>query len=258
MVPALVGISLAVFLLLRFIPGDAVDVLVGAELTMSPEARATLRKLLGLDAPLHLQYLTWVWDLLRGDLGSSLRGGQPVLQLILLRLPITAELALLSLTLSLVLAIPLGVVSAVRRNGWLDFLARLLGLIGLSLPSFWFATMLILVASLYFKWLPPVIFTALTQSPSENLKQMALPTIALALPLMAITTRMTRSAMLEVLQQDYVRTARAKGLRARAVVYRHALRNALIPVVTIVGIQLGHLFGGAVVIEQIFGLPGIG
>jgi peptide/nickel transport system permease protein len=258
MVPALLGISMAVFVLLRFIPGDVVDVLVGSELTMSPEARATLRKLLGLDAPIHVQYATWLWDLARGDLGNSLRGGQPVLQLILLRLPITAELAVLSLLLSVVLAIPLGVVSAVRRNSWLDFFSRLLGLIGLSLPSFWFATMLILVASLYFKWLPPVIFAALTQNPAENLKQMLLPTISLALPLMAITTRMTRSAMLEVLQQDFVRTARAKGLRERAVVYRHALRNALIPVVTIVGIQLGHLFGGAVVIEQIFGLPGIG
>jgi peptide/nickel transport system permease protein len=258
MVPALVGSTLAVFLLIRLIPGDVVDVLLGTELTLTPEARVTLRKLLGLDRPIPLQYLTWVGDLLHGDLGRSLRSGQPVLQIILQRLPVTAELAFLALVLSGVLAIPLGVVSAVRRNGWMDLFARTLSLIGLSLPSFWLATMLILVASRSFKWLPGVIFVSITQNPGENLAQMALPTIALALPLMAISTRLTRSAMLEVLQQEYVRTARAKGLQERTVVYRHAFRNALIPVVTIVGIQLGYLFGGAVVIEQIFGLPGIG
>jgi len=211
MVPALVGISLAVFLLLRFIPGDVVDVLVGAELTMSPEARATLRKLLGLDAPIHLQYLTWVWDLVRGDLGSSLRGGQPVLQLILLRLPITAELAVLSLALSVVLAIPLGVLSAVRRNGWLDFLARLLGLIGLSLPSFWFATMLIPVASLYFKWLPPVIFIGIVSAPTY--------------------ARLARRTVLSVAARDYVEAARPLGAGDWTIIRRHILPNVLAPLI---------------------------
>jgi peptide/nickel transport system permease protein len=258
MLPSLAGISVAVFLLLRLIPGDVVDALIGAEFTLSPEARASLLRLLGLDVPIHVQYLTWVWAVLNGDLGRSLRSGQPVLDLLLLRLPITAELSLLALALSVVIAIPLGVVSAVHRNSRVDFLARLFGLLGLSLPGFWLATMLILVASLYFKWLPPIIFISLRDDPVGNLKQMLLPTISLAMPLMAVTMRLTRSAMLEVLRQDYVRTARAKGLRERVVVYRHALRNALVPVVTIVGIQMGHLLGGAVIIEQIFGLPGVG
>jgi peptide/nickel transport system permease protein len=258
MVPALLGTSLAVFLLLRFIPGDVVDVLLGSELTLAPDVRASLRKVLGLDEPIPVQYLGWIWDLLRGDLGRSLRSGQSVLQIIMQRLPVTSELAILSLTLAVILAVPLGVISAVRRNTWLDLAARLFGLLGLSFPTFWFATMRILGASLAFKWLPAVIFVGFTDNPLENLGQMALPTISLALPLMAIITRLTRSAMLEVLQQEYVRTARAKGLKDRRVIYRHALRNALIPMITIIGIQLGQLFGRAVVVEQIFGLPGIG
>jgi peptide/nickel transport system permease protein len=258
MVPALLGISLAVFLLLRFIPGDVVDVLVGSELTLAPDVRASLRKVLGLDEPMPIQYLNWIWDLVRGNLGRSLRSGQSVLQIIVQRLPVTSELAVLSLTVAIILAVPLGVISAARRNSALDLAARVFGLLGLSFPTFWFATMLILGASLMFKWLPAVSFVGFTDDPVQNLAQMALPTISLALPLMAITTRLTRSAMLEVLQQEYVRTARAKGLRNRSVIYRHALRNALIPVITITGIQLGQLFGGAVVVEQIFGLPGIG
>jgi peptide/nickel transport system permease protein len=258
MVPSLVGISLAVFLLLRMIPGDVIDALLGTELTLSPEARASLRRVLGLDVPIHVQYLTWIWAAVTGDLGRSLRSSQPVLDLLLLRLPVTAELAVLSLLLSVATAIPLGVVSAVHRNSRIDFAARTFGLLGLSLPSFWLATMLILGASVWLRWLPPIIFVSFRDDPLENLKQMLLPTISLAMPLIAVTMRLTRSAMLEVLRQDYVRTARAKGLRERTVVYRHALRNALVPVVTIVGIQMGHLLGGAVIIEQIFGLPGVG
>src|SRR5262245_27926348 len=172
MVPSLVGISLAVFLLLRMIPGDAIDALLGTDLTLSPEARASLRRMLGLDVPIHMQYLTWVWAALTGDLGRSLRSSQPVLELLLLRLPVTAELAALALALSVATALPLGVVSAIHRNSRIDFVARMFGLLGLSLPSFWLATMLILVASVWFKWLPPLIFVSLRDDPLENLKQM--------------------------------------------------------------------------------------
>lgn len=258
LVPSLIGISLVVFLLLHLIPGDVIDAMLGSDIALSPAARDSLRKVLGLDQPLYVQYGTWIWDMLHGDLGRSLRGNQPVLMLVFQRLPITGELSVLALVLSVILSVPLGVLSAVRRNSLWDVFARLFALIGLSLPTFWLATIFILVASLYFHWLPAVLFVNFKDDPLQNLEQMFLPTISLALPLMAITSRLTRSAMLEVLRQDYVRTARAKGLFERIVLYRHALRNALIPVVTIVGIQLGQLFGGAVVVEQIFGLPGVG
>jgi peptide/nickel transport system permease protein len=220
--------------------------------------RANLERTFGLDKPIHVQYLSWMADVVRGDLGHSLRTNEPVVSILLNRLPITAELAALSLVVAVALALPLGVVSAVHRNSRLDFLARIIGLVGLSIPNFWLATMLILVASLWFRWLPPIIFVGLTQNPLDNLQQMLIPTVALAMPLMAVTMRMTRSAMLEVLRQDYVRTARAKGVRENAVTYGHALANALIPIVTIIGIQMGYLLGGAVIIEQIFGLPGLG
>ncbi len=258
MLPVLIGISILVFLLLRLLPGDVIDVLLGTEATLSPEARATLRKMLGLDEPMHIQYLRWMWDLLHADMGRSLRTSQPVFQNLLQRLPITLELSLISVVLSMVMAIPLGIISAVQRNSRLDFFVRIFGLIGLSFPNFWLATMLILVASLYFKWLPPMIFISPFEDPLGNLQQMALPAVSLAMALMAITMRMTRSAMLEVLRQEYIKAARAKGLMERVVLYRHALKNAFIPVITVVGIQMGHLLGGAVIIEQIYGLPGVG
>ncbi len=258
MLPAMLGISIAVFLLLRLIPGNVVDTMIGSDLSLSPETRANLERTFGLDKPIYVQYLSWMADVVRGDLGRSLRTNEPVVSILLVRLPITTELAALSLVVAVALALPLGVVSAVRRNSRLDFLARIIGLVGLSIPNFWLATMLILVASLWFRWLPPIIFVGLTQNPLDNLQQMLNPTVALAMPLMAVTMRMTRSAMLEVLRQDYVRTARAKGVRETAVTYGHALANALIPIITIIGIQMGYLLGGAVIIEQIFGLPGLG
>jgi peptide/nickel transport system permease protein len=258
MVPVMLGISILVFLLMRFLPGDVIDVLLGTEASLSPEARATLRKMLGLDEPLHIQYLRWIWDILHADMGRSLRTSQPVFENLTSRLPITFELAFLSVLMSVALSIPLGIISAVRRNSWIDFFVRLFGLVGLSLPNFWLATMLILITSLYFRWLPSVIFVSPLENPAENLKQMVLPAVSLAMALMAISMRMTRSAMLEVLRQDYIRTARAKGLVEQVVLYRHALKNAFIPVITVVGIQMGHLLGGAVIIEQIFGLPGVG
>lgn len=225
---------------------------------MSPEVQETLRKMFGLADPVYVQYLNWIGDVLQGNLGYSFRSRLPVLPSLFQALPITVELALLAMLLSAAVALPLGIISAVRRNAPADMLARLLGLIGLSMPSFWIAVLLILMTSTVFKWLPALIYVPFVENPTENLKQFALPAIALALPLMAIVMRMTRSAMLEVLDQDYVRTARSKGLGENRVLTSHALRNAWIPIITVLGIQLGRLLGGAVIIEQIFGLPGVG
>ena len=256
--PVLFGITVVVFLLVRLIPGDVIDAMLGTEAALRPEVREQLRKTLGLDRPLHVQYVTWLADIVRGDLGRSLRTGQPIVENLSGKLPITLELALLSIVMSLIIAIPLGVISALRRNSSSDFVVRLLGTAGLSLPNFWLATMLILIASRYFRWGAALIYVSPFEDLIENLKQMLLPSLALALGLTAVVMRMTRSSLLEVLSQDYIRTARAKGLLERGVLYRHALRNALLPIVTIVGIQTGHLLGGAVIIEQIFGLPGLG
>jgi peptide/nickel transport system permease protein len=257
-IPVLLGSSVLIFVLLRFLPGDVVDIIMGTEGSATPEVRATIRRMFGLDQPIYVQYFVWLGALLRGDMGASLRTSEPVAGILLSRLPITIQLAFLSVLISVVLAVPLGVLAAVKRGGPLEHLSRLVGLVGLSLPNFWLATMMILVASLWFGWLPSLIYISPLQNPIENLKQMLMPAFSLALALMAIVLRMTRSAMLEVLGQDYVRTARAKGLADRLVLMRHALKNAMIPVITVIGVQMGTLFGGAVVIEQIFGLPGMG
>jgi peptide/nickel transport system permease protein len=257
-IPVLVGVSVLIFALLRFLPGDIVDIIIGSEGSATPEVRETIRRLFGLDQPGYVQYLRWLGNLLRGDLGSSLRSSEPVAKLLFQRLPITMELAGLSVLLSVLVAVPLGVLAAVRQNSGWDFLSRIVGLLGLSFPNFWLATMLILIASLGFGWLPSPIFVSPLQNPADNLQQMLLPATSLSLALMAVVMRMTRSAMLEVLGQEYIKTARAKGLADRLVLARHALKNAMIPVITVVGIQMGQLLGGAVVIEQIFGLPGMG
>jgi peptide/nickel transport system permease protein len=257
-VPMFLGSTLLIFLLMRLLPGDVVDQLMGLEGTLSGEARVSLRRLLGLDDPLPVQYLRWLGDLARLDLGVSLRSSVPVREMLLQRLPVTLELAVLSVLLSLVIAVPLGILSALFRNRGVDFAARLFGLFGLSMPVFWLATLLILGGASLLGWLPGVIYVPFSQSPLQNLAQMALPTLALALSLVAVIMRMTRSSMLEVLEQDFIQTARAKGAGEWAVVLRHALANALIPVVTVVGVQFGYLLGGSVVVEQIFGLPGLG
>jgi peptide/nickel transport system permease protein len=257
-VPMFLGSTLVIFVLMRLLPGDVVDQLVGLEGTLSGEARATLRRLLGLDAPLPLQYLRWLGDLVRLDLGVSLRSSVPVREIILQRLPVTAELAVLAVLVATLMGVPFGIVSALFRNRAIDFTARLFGLLGLSMPVFWLAALLILGGASFLHWLPPVIYAPLSQAPLQNLKQIAFPTLALALSLVAVIMRMTRSSMLEVLGQDYIQTARAKGAPEGRVVLRHALQNALIPVVTVIGVQFGYLLGGSVVVEQIFGLPGLG
>lgn len=258
LLPTLLGISVLVFGLMRLLPGDVVRVLVGPELNISAEQRATLERMLGLDAPLHVQYFRWLGAVLQGDFGVSLRSSQPVLTIIKQRFPITLELSILSLLVSWLVAMPLGIWAAVRRRGAAEFTSQVVGLIGLSLPNFWLATMLLLGTSLLLRWQPSPLWVSLFKDPGTNLQMMIMPVISLSVALVAAIMRMVRSSMLEVLGQDYIRTAQAKGLGGRLILVRHALKNALIPVVTVMGVQLGLLLGGAVVIEQIYGLPGIG
>jgi peptide/nickel transport system permease protein len=258
LVPTLVGMSLLVFCMLRLLPGDIVDVMTGGDIPSTAQSKERLREAFGLDKPLPVQYVTWVANMARGDLGTSFRSGEPITTILLRTLPITLELTLLAVLVATVCAIPLGVVSAVVRESSFDYAARLAGLIGLSMPNFWLATLMLLFTSVFFHWIPPVNWIPPFQNPLGNLQQMLLPVAAISLQLMAILMRMTRAMMLEVLQHDYVRTARAKGAQERMVVFRHALRNALIPVVSVIGFQIGALMGGSAIVEVIFGLNGVG
>jgi peptide/nickel transport system permease protein len=253
-----VGVSLLVFLMIRIVPGDIVDLMIGPELYVGAEYRAELRAKYGLDQPMYVQYVKWIGQVAQGNLGMSLRNDEPVLATILRRLPLTAELAVLSVLLSALLAVPLGVISAVKRNSATDFGVRLIAMVGLSMPNFWLAAMLLLITGVVFHWQPPLLLVPPWVDPWTNLQQLAMPVAALSLALMAIVMRMTRSSMLEVLRQEYIQTARAKGLRPRVVMVRHALKNAFIPIATVLGVQFGVLLGGTVVIEVIFGLPGVG
>jgi peptide/nickel transport system permease protein len=258
LLPTLLGMSLLIFAMVRLLPGDIVDTLTGMDSTVTEEQKQALRVAYGLADPWPVQYARWVAGMLQGDFGLSFRSREPIADHILRALPVTLELALLSILISVTVAIPLGVISALRQNTPLDFWARVGGLIGLSMPSFWLATLFLLFTSLVLRWVPPVIWISPLDNLPGNLLQMALPALALSVQLMAVEMRMVRASLLEVLRQDYVRTARAKGLGEQLVLVRHALKNAFIPVITIIGIQLGALLGGSIVIEQIFGLPGVG
>ena len=258
LVPTLIGMSLFIFLMLRLLPGDVVDLMTAGQEQATDDAKRKLREAFGLADPLPVQYIKWVLGLLRGDPGKSLRSGQPIAEALGQALPVTFELTMLAVIIATIVAIPLGVLSASRRDSGADFAGRIAGLIGLSIPSFWLATLTLLFTSLVFSWVPPVSWISPVVDPLGNLEQMLLPAAALAVQLMAIEMRMTRTTMLEVLSQDYVRTARAKGANERLVTYRHALRNALIPVISVIGFQIGALMGGSAIIEVIFGLNGIG
>ncbi len=244
--------------MIRIVPGDIVDLMIGPELYVGAQYRAELRARYGLDQPIYVQYAKWVGQIVQGNFGASLRNDEPVLGTILRRLPLTLELALLSVLVSAVVAVPLGVISAVKRNSVTDFGVRMVAMFGLSVPNFWLAAMLLLITGVVLHWQPPLLLVPPWVDPWANLQQMAMPVIALSLALMAIVMRMTRSSMLEVLRQEYVQTARAKGLAPPVIMVRHALKNAFIPIITVLGVQLGALLGGTVVIEVIFGLPGVG
>jgi len=258
LLPTLLGMSLLIFALVRLLPGDVVDAMLSGDTGATAASKLALRQSLGLTAPLPIQYVNLVGGVVTGHLGASLTSGEPIARVMARAMPITAELTVLAVVLSTLVGIPLGVVSAVRPNTFSDLSARIGGLIGLSVPNFWFATLALLVGSLAFHWVPPVTWIPPSQNLAGNLGQMAIPAVAISFYLMAIVMRMTRATMLEVLSLDYIRTARAKGVGGRAVLFRHALRNSLIPVVTVIGFQVGALMGGATVVEVIFGLPGIG
>ncbi|HKV43454.1 MAG TPA: ABC transporter permease [bacterium] len=257
-VPTLIGMSVLIFAMVRLLPGDVVDAMLVGDASASASARQAVRKALGLADPLPLQYLRFAGGVVTGRLGTSLTSGEPVAKIMVRAIPITVELAALATVAATAAGVPLGVVSAVRPHTGVDLAARVGGLIGLSLPNFWFATLALLVTSVFFHWIPPVTWIPPWQDPLGNLGQMALPALAIAVYLMATVMRMTRASMLEVLRADYIRTARAKGAPSGAVMFRHALRNSLIPVITVIGFQVGTLMGGATIVEVIFGLPGMG
>ena len=254
----LAGLTVLVFLMLRLIPGTVVEQMIGADAVASPAMVAQLKAFFGLDQPWYLQYGRWIGRLVQGDLGISWRTGKPVVGLILERLPVTLELTSLSVVFALLLGMPAGVLSAVRRNGALDNITRVGTLLGLSVPVFWQGTMLILFFSLYLRWMPPVVWVDFFTDPRRNLTIMVLPALCLGTAAAANIARTTRACMLDVLRSEYIRTASAKGLARGAVILKHALRNALIPVVTVAGLQMGILLGGTVVVEEVFTLPGVG
>lgn len=242
-------------------PGDVARmILVGpeGEGAYDEAAYQALRTELGLDKPLHVQYLDWSWRLVNLDAGRSLRYNRPVTEEITSRFPVTLELAILASVIALIVGVPLGILSAIRQNRLSDYVGRIVSIMGLTAPPFWIATLVVLGLVLLTGWMPPVIFSRLTEDPGSNLSQMVWPALVLGYNHAALLSRMTRSCTLEVLRQEYIQTARAKGLIERIVISRHAVRNALIPVVTVFGFQFAHMLGGSVIQETIFGIPGLG
>ena len=260
-IPVLLLASVWIFGLMRFLPGDAVwtKLASDAESRFDPEVAAELRRQLGLDQPYHVQYWEWISGIvLRGDMGRSFFSKETVLDEIVKRVPVTLELALGTTLVALAIAIPVGIIAAIRQDTGMDYVGRVGAIIGLAVPNFWLGPLLLLLPAIWFGYTPPFGYVNAWESPGENLRLFAFPCLALGASFAASIMRMTRSQLLEVLRQDYIRTAWAKGLRERVVVFRHALKNALIPVVTVLGVQIGHLLGGSVVIETVFGLPGLG
>ena len=257
-VPVLLLSSLIVFGLMRVMPGDALTALMAESGNVGERELQKLRGELGLDRPYHEQYLIWLWQMVRFDPGYSIFTNEPIAVALKKAVPVTVELAVLAMILGLAIAIPMGVLSATRQDTTSDYIGRVVAVSGLSLPDFWLGTLVITFAAIWFRWIPPLGYASLWDSPWTNLQQFLLPAAVLGYRLSAATMRMTRSTVLEVLREDYVRTAWAKGLGGRMVVYKHALKNALIPVVTIVGGQLGTLLAGTVIVETIFALPGMG
>jgi peptide/nickel transport system permease protein len=251
-------VSFVVFSLVRLLPGDAILMQLDQAAAPTPENLERARQELGLDRPFLQQYATWIGGVLRGDLGYSLTSRRPVLQELLKRINLTSHLALMSLVIALLIAIPVGVLSAVRQDTVADYLGRLFAILGLSLPDFWLATVVITFLAIWLRWIPPIGFAPIWVDPARNLSQLLLPALIIGARLAAVSMRMTRSSLLEVLRQDYIRTAWAKGLRERAVIVKHAFKNAFIPVVTIVGQQFSVLLGGTVIVEFIFLQPGVG
>ncbi len=247
-IPVIIFVTIITFMLIHIAPGDPALMRAGQD--ASQEQIETIRESMGLNLPVHQQYYQWMEGLFRGDLGFSLQDGRPVFPTLIRRMPATLLLVFFSFLVSIIIGVPIGVLSAVKRNSVVDSISRILALLGLSMPNFWMALMLILVFSFHFQLLPA--------SGSGSLLHLIMPSIALGLPSAGLITRLTRSSILEVLNEDYIRTAYSKGLKKQMVIYKHALKNALLPVVTIIGLQIGYRLGGSVVIESVFAYPGIG
>lgn len=254
----LLGMSLLVFLMIRLIPGDAVAIMLGANTEITDAGLNELRARLGLDQPILIQYWHWITNALQGDFGTSIWTGRPVASEITANLWPTLELTFLSVLLGGCLSIPLGCFMATSRGSFSELLIRLLTITGLTIPSFWLGIVALFMAAKYLPGVSMLGYVPFTENPLENLQRMILPVIALTLPMLANLSRLVRSAMLDALNQDYIRTAKAKGSSQRRVTYKHALRNALIPFVTSLGVSTGYLLGGAIVIEQVFAIPGLG
>ncbi len=258
LIPTLLGVAVLVFLLLRVIPGDIVEMRFAEGQFFNKELIEKERARLGLDRPLWRQFLDWMWGIVRFDFGLSMWSGDSVAHEIAIRLQLSLQLAVMATVVAILLAIPLGTLAALKQDTWVDYVIRVFSIAGLATPSFWLGILMILAFLILFRWLPPMVFTPLWVNPWQNLSQMIWPALAVGYRYSAVSTRMTRSAMLEVLREDYIRTARAKGLWERLIVKRHALKNAMLPVFTVIGLEFAFLMGGLVVTEQVFNLNGLG
>ena len=260
MLPTLIGAALVVFLLMHVIPGDVALLILGGDQggDINPRELAKLRDQLGLNRPLYEQFLAWLWGVVRLDFGKSLWTGAPILEEIMIRLPLTLEVAIFATIISTFIAIPLGTLAAVRQDSWVDYVVRVVSIGGLAIPAFWTGIIIILFLVIYFEWGPPLEYVSLTRDPWENLKQLVWPIVSVGYRNAAVAARMTRSTVLEVMREDYIRTAWAKGLQERKVVVKHALKNAFLPVITIIGTEIAFLIGGLVVTETVFTLNGLG
>ena len=259
MFPTLLGVAVLIFVLMRIVPGDIVELrLAGDSGAVSEELLKSERARFGLDQPLWKQFGTWLWGVARFDFGTSMWTGASIGEEIRLRFALSLQLAIMATAIGVALAIPLGVASALKQDSWIDYVARIVSIAGIATPSFWLGIMMILVLLVVFRWLPPMVYTPFWVNPWQNMLQLIWPALAVGYRYSAVATRMTRSAMLEVLREDYIRTARAKGLMQKLILSRHALKNAMLPVMTVVAIEFAFLIGGLVVTEQVFNLNGIG
>ena len=258
-IPTILFVTSTIFILIQLIPGDVItNMLVDFQYRYSERDMESVRESLGIDVPIYVQYFRWMWDLLQGDLGRSLYTNRSVTQDVLAKLPISLELGLFAIITSLIIALPIGVYSAIRQDTAGDYVARSFAIICISVPSFWMATLVIVLPSIWFGWTPELEYIPFREDPFRNMLQFLIPGVIMGMFMSGTTMRMTRTMMLEVLRQDYVRTAWSKGLTEKIVVIRHCIRNAAIPVVTLIGLMLPVLVGGSVILEEIFGLPGVG
>ena len=260
MIPTLLGVAAIIFLLLRVIPGDVVETkyMSGEGSGISAQVLASERAKLGLDKPVWQQFAIWIWGLVHLDFGVSMWTGSPIIDEIKLRFALSLQVALMATVIATILAIPLGIIAALKQDTWVDYAVRIFSIAGLAMPSFWLGILMILGFLIFFKWVPPMVYTPFWVDPWQNLAQLIWPALAVGYRYSAVATRMTRSSMLEVLREDYIRTARAKGLWLKLILVRHALKNAMLPVVTVISLEFAFLLGGLVVTEQVFNLNGLG